>query len=192
MPGTISRSRARIRRRACSTTPLRRTRPWTPARSRSRRTSSIETRVLTEPRPTTMSEIPQAAASTAVDRIVERLSSIGYRIDSAKWRRLVDAGIVDEPRASEGAEREALGRLRRILDVEHRLGPSHDLDALSYFAAAAGIDDIPSAAVTRHIVHCVDALFRIGDGIRHRMTGEIRFVGPDEQWRVARQFAKTV
>src|SRR5215472_10732919 len=106
----------------------------------------------TEPRPAEV-RLPhlQIERRSATAHVIERLSSTGYQIDAEKWIRLRDAGLISDVADTAEDERRAIGRARRLLDVESKLVPTRDTDALCYYLVAAGIDGVPSAPVARHI-----------------------------------------
>ncbi len=127
----------------------------------------------TEPRlPELLLEKPTPAAPTRerLGAVLARLDLTGYRIDRQKWERFEEAGLVSAVMPTERGEREAIKRLRRLLDVERRLQPTGDLDALCFHLAAAGIDDVPATSVARHIAASVRSLLAVGDGVAREIA----------------------
>lgn len=131
-------------------------------------------------------QMPKAS----VDVVLDRLSLSGYRIDQAKIDRLTQSGLVEPLSAGESGERALIGRLRRILDVEHRLAPSGDLDALCFHLAASGVDAVPHQAVVRHLCASLGMLFTVGDRLIGEVTPVRSVIGPDGEERVGRSMAQ--
>jgi hypothetical protein len=127
-----------------------------------------------------------------LEGVLDRLALTGYHVDREKWERFEEAGLVATPMPNERGEREAIRRLRRILDVERRLAPTGDTDALCFHLAAAGIENVPSRPVARHIVASVARLFAVGDQLRGAIAFRGSFVGPDGEIRLARAMGKHV
>lgn len=148
----------------------------------------------TEPRlpQITVAQSPVPAPKGRLDGVLDRLALTGYRVDREKWKRFHIAHLVDAPLPTEGGEREAIRRLRRILDVERRLAPSGDVNALCFHLTAAGIDGVPAAPVARHIIEAVEGLFALGDRLQAESTGRALTVGPDGEFRIGRDMAKAV
>ena len=124
--------------------------------------------------------------------VLARLAQTGYRVDEEKWERFKRAKLVTTPLPTERGERDAIRRLRRILDVERRLAPSGDLDALCFHLAAAGIEGIPAARVARHVLASISDLFILGDQLRPVVRANFAFIGPDGEFRLGRAMAKHV
>jgi len=122
--------------------------------------------------------------------VLERLAQTGYRVDDEKWERFKRARLVTTPLPTERGERDAIRRLRRILDVERRLAPSGDIDALCFHLAAAGIDAIPAAPVARHVLASVSDLFVLGDQLRTVVHANGAPVGPDGEFKLGRAMAR--
>ena len=125
-----------------------------------------------------------------VDGLLARLAQTGYRVDAQKWEQFKDAHLVTTPLPTERGERETIRRLRRILDVERRLAPSGNMDALCFHLAAAGIDAVPPASVTRHILASISDLFVLGDQLAASIAFRNSPLGPDGEFRIGRAMAK--
>jgi hypothetical protein len=134
---------------------------------------------------------PRPAPRGRVEDVLDRLSLTGYRVDRDKWAQFERAGLIDMPMPTEAGEREAIRRLRRILDVERRLAPSGDIDALCFHLTAAGIDRIPAQPVARHIIASLTDLFTFGDRLRGA-SPSVASMGPDGEFRLARRMAQAV
>jgi hypothetical protein len=92
-----------------------------------------------------------AEPTRTLDVALEGLASVGYRVDVSMWERFVDAGLLHRPdKASPHlilvgvAE---LKRFRAILDLELRLGSPATNERLAFYLCAAGVADLPAAAV---------------------------------------------
>jgi hypothetical protein len=127
-----------------------------------------------------------------LEGVLDRLALTGYHVDREKWERFEQAGLVATPMPNERGEREAIRRLRRILDVERRLAPTGDTDALCFHLAAAGIENVPSRPVARHVIASVSGLFAVGDQLKGAIAIRGSFVGPDGEIRLARALGKHV
>ena len=129
----------------------------------------------TEPRlPELVLNTTQASEADRLDVVLARLETTGYRVDREKWGRFEKAHLVEPVMPTARGEREAIKRLRRLLDVERRLAPTGDMDTLCFHLAAAGIDSVPASAVARHIIRSVRSLLLIGSAV-----AEEAFVRPD-------------
>lgn len=140
-----------------------------------------------EPRP---QEVQRPLARRGLDVALDRLALMGYRIDSDKWRRFLEAGLVTPPLDGERGERDAVSRLRKVLDVERTLGPWGDLDALSFYLVAAGDGVISAGPVGRFIQLCVVGLFDIGDRIQLEVQLGDAPIGPDGEVKFGRTMAR--
>ena len=125
-----------------------------------------------------------------LEDVLDRLAVTGYRVNREKWKRFESARLVFEPMPTERGERDAIRRLRRILDIERRLAPTGDIDALCFHLAAAGIEEVPAALVARHIVASVGAFFIIGDRLRPSVPAHAGRIGPDAEFQIGRAMAK--
>lgn len=133
---------------------------------------------------------PAPARRARLGDVLERLAQTGYRVDDDKWERFKRARLVSTPLPTERGERDAIRRLRRILDVERRLAPSGDIDALCFHLAAAGIDSIPAAPVARHVLASVSDLFILGDQLSAAVRPSGASIGPDGEFKLGRAMAK--
>jgi hypothetical protein len=144
----------------------------------------------TEPRLPEIDISTTQHAPAPVDVALDRLTLSGYRIDREKWEQLVQAGIVRPSATGDRAERATIGRLRKILEIERRLAPFIDIDALCFHLAVSGVKEIPAAAVGRHIAQSLGALFAIGDRIIEAIRPGRGIVGPDGEQRLGRSMAR--
>jgi len=92
-----------------------------------------------------------AEPTRTLDVALEGLASAGYRVDASMWERFVDAGLLHSPdKASPHLILVSLAELKRfraILDLELRLGSPSSNGRLAFYLCAAGMPDVPAAAV---------------------------------------------
>ena len=145
----------------------------------------------TEPR------LPELALRTPeperdpVGSVLERLTGTGYQIDRQKWERFVEADLVGPLIPTSRGEREAIKRLRRLLDVERRLAPTGDVDALCFHLAASGVECVPVVAVARHVEKSVRELLAIGGRLSAAEAADAHSVdGPDGERRASEVLAR--
>jgi hypothetical protein len=150
----------------------------------------------TEPRFDPQDKLPELDIRKApvvkalIDGALDRLELSGYQIDQVKLQRFIQCGLVGRPTSGESGERTLIARLRRILDVEHRLAPSGDVDALCFHLAASGVEEVPPEAVGRHLSTSLGMLFTVGDRLIGEVTPVRGVVGPDGEQRVGRSMAR--
>jgi len=135
-------------------------------------------------------EVAAAQVKTGADPLdvaLERLPQFGYRIDKEKAARLIEAGLV--PDAVRVSDTTLIARLRRILDIERMLAPWRDVDAIAFYLAASGVEDVPATPVARFLAASVDELRSaaapFASGFLARADG-----GPDGEKRLARSMAR--
>jgi hypothetical protein len=148
--------------------------------------------MITQARPPAPESTARETVTAGVDVVIDRLASSGYRIDREKWERLAPARLLPAHVDGKEAERHAIARTRKILEVETKLAPTGDLDALCFASAAAGIEDVSHPPIVRHVSTALRGLFALGDQVRESVRWEQRFVGPDGEWRLARLMAKSL